>query len=338
MSAERTERLLNLLTLLLNTRRPLALDALRELEEFHAYGERGSKSGERAFDRDKAALLELGVPLRYVAPTDDELGGYMIDRDRYYLPPLELDQSELALMSMAGAAAAAIPGFARREALVRALAKLGFDVDEAAGPSRTLVHIPFAEGVDEALAASHLELLRDAVAARARVSIAYTDAKGAQTQRVVDPYGLYYRRGAWYLAGYCHKRRARRTFHIARLTRVEPRGEAAAFSVPADFDLAAQARLEPWEFPSHPPITVVIRVAPRLMPALGELFGGKAFVTPDGAGAIVKLEVTHREAIVSTVLPYGAAAVVLAPRDLRAELGLVYQKLAHRYAGAQAPP
>ena len=37
MSTVRTERLLNLLTLLLNTRRPLSFRAIRELDEFDAY-------------------------------------------------------------------------------------------------------------------------------------------------------------------------------------------------------------------------------------------------------------------------------------------------------------
>ena len=59
MSAVRTERLLNLLTLLLNTRRPISLREIREHEEFAAFQTKDPKSGERAFERDKAALIEL---------------------------------------------------------------------------------------------------------------------------------------------------------------------------------------------------------------------------------------------------------------------------------------
>ncbi|RYF04042.1 MAG: WYL domain-containing protein, partial [Deltaproteobacteria bacterium] len=92
MSAARTERLLNLLTLLLNSRRPVALREIRQLDEFAAYWTQDPKSGERAFERDKAALLELGVPLRWVAADTDEDeeggGGYVIDKDRYFLPAL----------------------------------------------------------------------------------------------------------------------------------------------------------------------------------------------------------------------------------------------------------
>ena len=76
MSAARTERLLNLLTLLLNSRRPISLRELREMEEFRAYCSVDPKTGERAFERDKASLVELGVPLRWIPPehADDEDG------------------------------------------------------------------------------------------------------------------------------------------------------------------------------------------------------------------------------------------------------------------------
>src|SRR5689334_224791 len=107
MSAARTERLLNLLTLLLNAKKPISLREIRDIDEFDAYRTEDPKSGERAFERDKAALIELGVPLRWIAPEsdEDEEGGYVIDKARYYLPELSLLPGELALLSIAGTAA-----------------------------------------------------------------------------------------------------------------------------------------------------------------------------------------------------------------------------------------
>ena len=57
MSAARTERLLNLLTLLLNSRRPISLREIREMDEFLAYQTSDPKSGERAFERDVSRRL-----------------------------------------------------------------------------------------------------------------------------------------------------------------------------------------------------------------------------------------------------------------------------------------
>ena len=257
MSAIRTERLLNLLTLLLNSRRPIALREIRELDEFEAYRTDDPKSGERAFERDKAALIELGVPLRWVAPEqeddDDGLGGYIIDRDRYFLPDLKLTPGELALLSIAGAAAAAVDGFVDKSALVRALAKLGFDVDEM-DKKPTLAHAPLLPGVDSGRIGAHLAVLHDSVARQRRVELAYAgiacDPQASPTVRQVDPYGLYYRQGSWYLVGYCHLRQAERTFAVARIDQVKGVGQAGAYAPPKEFDLRAHVDRRPWEFPS----------------------------------------------------------------------------------------
>jgi predicted DNA-binding transcriptional regulator YafY len=337
MSAIRTERLLNLLALLLNARRPMSLREIRELDEFEAYRTEDPKSGERAFERDKASLVEMGIPLRYVPPESDEddegAGGYLIDRERYYLPPLDLEPSELALLSIAGAAAAAIDGFPGRAAVVRALAKIGFDVDDEAPATAGLTHAPFALGVDAQRSGELLERLHDLVARRTRVELAYRSATGARSKREVDPWGLYYSQGVWYLVGYCHLRKAERTFHLARIDAVTATGRGGDFEVPADFDLSEHARRRPWELSKDASVEVTLRVAPRLVPAIPELFGSRARVEKVGEGALVRIDVSHRPALISAVLPHGAAVEVVSPDELRGEVGELYRKLVARYAG-----
>ena len=56
---------------------------------------------------------------------------------------------------------------------------------------------------------------------------------------------------------------------------------------------------------------------------------------PDGDGAIVRIDVSQRAALVSAVLPYGAAVEVLAPADLRAEVAGIYDELSRRYAATK---
>ncbi|MEM6533587.1 MAG: WYL domain-containing protein [Myxococcota bacterium] len=340
MSAARTERLLNLLTLLLNSRRPVALREIRELDEFGAYRTNDPKSGERAFERDKAALVELGVPLRWIAPEqadDDEdgLGGYVIDREKYFLPEIELSIADLALLSIAGAAAAGISGWPGRPAVIRALAKLGFDVDDES-PMASVAHAPMLEGVDSKTVGAHLQELHDAVARRRSVDLVYRKSRDDITERRVDPYGLYYRRGAWYLVAYCHRREAERTFHLARIQTLSPARGEHHFDVPATFALRTHVERRPFEFPSQVPVTVKIRLAARLVPAVPEIFGPRAQVSPLDDGAEVSLTVTHRSAVIETVLPYGADAEVLEPADLRQELRELYRGLAATYR--DAPP
>jgi predicted DNA-binding transcriptional regulator YafY len=336
MSAARTERLLNLLTLLLNSRRPISLREIRELDEFGAYQTDDPKSGERAFERDKSALLALGVPLRWVAPDvedeDDGLGGYVVDRDHYYLPDLALKPQELAMLTIAGAAAAAIDGFSGKAAVIRALAKLGFDVDENEGTvAPTLAHAPLTAGLDPERIGAHLALLHDATAHRRRVALSYGAATGT-TQRKVDPYGLYYRQGNWYLVGHCHLRRAERTFHVGRMLDVHLASNLGAFEVPPFFDLKAHVDKRPWEFPHAAPMEVAIRLAERLRPAIPDIFGRRVRIEETAAGPVVHLTITHQDALLAAVLPYGAAAEVLQPPDLRRQVGAIFATLAARYA------
>lgn len=339
MSAARTERLLNLLTLLLNTRRPVSLRELRELPEFGAYRTKDPKSGERAFERDKAALVDMGVPLRWVPPErDDEeegTGGYVVDRDHYYLPELDLAPQELALLSIAGAAASTIEGFPGRPAVIRALAKLGFDVDGHGAHPPALAHAPLSAGVDRAKVTRHLEVLHDAVARRLRMHVHYHGLSAAATQRHVDPWGLYYKHGGWYLVGYCHLRQDERTFHLGRIVHLEPAkgvGRAPHFQVPDSFQLSEHVRRRPWEFPHEPAFEVVVRLAEKLVPAIDEIFGPRAQLERVGSDVLVRLQVSHRAALMAAVLPYGAAAEIVSPESLRAEMANTYRALAACYA------
>lgn len=339
MSAARTERLLNLLTLLLNARRPISLREIREMDEFAAYRTVDPKSGERAFERDKASLVEAGIPLRWFSPEelDDEegVGGYLIERNEYYLPELKLTASDLALLSIAGAASAAIDGFPGRAAVLRALGKLGFDTGSDKRPS-AIAHVPMRADLDSKLVGNNLETLHDAVARRCKVSLTYQNRKGEGTHREVDPFGLYYRQGLWYLVGYCHLRAEERTFHLGRIAKLQiVRGQRASgyFEVPNDFSISFCASRRPWEYPQHHAIEVRIQVAAKLVPAIPEIFGDRVTVLKKGPeGALIELQVLNRGALVEAVLPFGASAEVREPAELRATIGDIYRSLALRYA------
>lgn len=341
MSAARTERLLNLLGLLLNARRPISLREIRELDEFEAYRNADPKSGERAFERDKAALLEAGVPLTWVPPDRDDvmegtegLGGYIIDRAEYYLPDLALTPTDLALLSMAGAAAAAMPHFPGRGDVLRALAKLGFDAD-AGAPARSMAHAPVLPGIDPERIRTNLETLQLAIGKHHRVHLTYESASGDHSEREVDAYGLYYARGAWYMVGFCHLRHDERTFHLGRINQAKDachnRVRGPDYDIPKGFDLSAHARRRPWEFPHAAPQTVELAIAEKLVPAIPEIFGPQTTVESTPRGTRVCLRVTHQAALVATILPYGAAVQVLRPKTLRAEIGALYRRLADRY-------
>jgi proteasome accessory factor B len=261
---QKDQRLLDLAAFLLKAAEPVPW---REIQEQFPedYGGRG-EAAIRKFERDKADLLELGIPVRYVAGDEDLPAGYLIDRDEFYLPDLKLPPEDLALLYLAGSAALASGTFPYARDLAHALNKLSFaarapGASEAAGLAARQLSAPEeGDGVD---VGARVEELSRAIAHVKRVHLVYLGAeRGAATERDVDPYGLFQRGGAWFLAGWCHLRRAIRTFHLSRIVSLTVNASAPRtrdFAPRPDFSLAALATRETWEYDVHAPVRCRIR-------------------------------------------------------------------------------
>src|ERR671917_302822 len=100
----RIERLVNLIAAFLETLRPLTAEDIRH--QVAGYGGTSLEAFRRSFERDKETLRDMGVPLEIV-PTDafsEQADGYIIPKDRYYLPELDLEPEELAALKLASEA------------------------------------------------------------------------------------------------------------------------------------------------------------------------------------------------------------------------------------------
>ena len=74
------------------------------------------------------------------------------------------------------------------------------------------------------------------IAAARRVEMEYyTPSRDEVTVRRVDPYHLRHFEGAWYLAGFCHRRREVRTFALDRIRRLEVLAETFPRPSPQEF-------------------------------------------------------------------------------------------------------
>lgn len=218
---DRVERLTNLLALLLETPRPLTLaDIAVELDGQYAATGNNLRA---AFERDKAALRDIGVPIESERRDDGSFGThvYWIDRDRYELADLDLDPDETRALQMAFAAVRSSSG-AAMTAADEALWKLGGGdaFESAALVTASVPELPA------------LPVLRDAAARRAVVEFGYH----GRTRRV-DPYGLLLRNGFWYVLGRDHGHDEQRTYRVDRIE-----GDATivggdgVFERPAGFD------------------------------------------------------------------------------------------------------
>src|SRR3954464_12724830 len=137
MAAKRAERLVNLVIALLGTRQYVSAARIRDTVPGYEPDdgtERADEAFKRMFERDKAELREIGVPLETgrtsIFDTED---GYRIARCEYELPAITLTGEEAAAVGLALRLwqSAQLAG-AAQSALVK-LRAAGVDVDQTRG-------------------------------------------------------------------------------------------------------------------------------------------------------------------------------------------------------------
>lgn len=295
--ADRLERLTNLVATLLDTRRPLPLEELVELVPGYPPGKAAYR---RQFERDKETLRDIGIPLE--TQTLDALGpevGYRIRPDQYYLPDLGLTPEEQAALHVA-VTAVRLEGGAGPEALW----KLGGLVGEAATAVAALPTVPELPAIFDAY--------------RERASVAFLH-RGES--RRLDPWGVVFRRGHWYVVGYDHDRAEERAFRIDRIEGPVQTGAAGTVEPPADLDPAELLRDEPWRFGGDEPVAARVLIDAAQAPGVVHQVGEQSVHArrPDGS-VVLGLPVTNVAAFRSFVVGLLDGAEVLAPPELRADV------------------
>ncbi|HEY7271225.1 MAG TPA: WYL domain-containing protein [Actinoplanes sp.] len=308
MSRTRTERLVNLVICLLSTRRFLTAAQIAATVPGYEHDPddpRDHEAFQRKFERDKAELRELGVPLETgTASVFDTEPGYRIAHREYALPDILLSPDEAAAVGIAarlwqhaGLAAAASSGLAKLRAA-------GVEVD----PHATLGVEPVVT-VDPAFGP-----LTSAARDRQAVTFAYRvpEVDDPATRRL-EPWGVVCWQGRWYVVGHDRDRAATRCFRLSRIVGpVSASGPARAFNPPRDLDLISHVAR--WSGPvTH---TGRATVTVRAGRAAGlRRWAVDAVPGPDGDRLTVPYsDVEH---LAGTLVGYGADVRVEAPPELR---------------------
>jgi proteasome accessory factor B len=290
---DRSKRLLDLVMLLLRARAPVTFREIRS--QFPSYQTANIEAGLRAFERDKADLLELGVPVRYITPDEDaavEDGGYVVELKKYRLPEVHLTPDEISALVLATSVARAVPSVGYARICDLAVRKLAFDYPEPDTPlawppqhgsmkehEPVLVHFPEGTSANERLLGDRFSLLEGATRNRKRVTLRYRSASTGELQsREIDPYGLFYRERSWLVVGHCHLRQDTRSFRLDRIDelKVAPKPRSPDFERPVDFDVRAYASRSPWTFSPHEAAEVLLEFDNEALSAANEDFGKDA--------------------------------------------------------------
>jgi proteasome accessory factor B len=308
MTVRKSERLLNLLIMLLVQRHYVAKDRIRTI----LYPDSSTEGFEKMFERDKEELRSLGVPIEVGnmdAYFDDE-PGYRIRPDEFGLPDITLEADEAAVIGLATRVwEHARLAEATTEA-VRKLTALGVQLDVSA--------LDIAEArltADE----PSFDVFWEATQERTPVEFEYR--RSGQTQvvtRHLQPWGVVRYSGRWYAVGLDTDRNEERVFRLSRVQGEARRaGRPGSYDVPPGTDVRATAkRLAP--APTTERAVVLVRTGAGL-PLRRDAETIEAGVAgPDDRTGWDRLVVSRSGlGLVDDLLGYGDDLYVEEPADLR---------------------
>lgn len=313
--AEKSERLLNLYIMLLaQTRFVSKLDIRRAHYGEYPETPRGFEAFEKAFERDKEDLRELGVVIE-VGSLDsyfEDEQGYRISPDNSSLPEIRFEADEAAVLGIAARAwEQQTLARATTEAL-RKLAAQGVEIDT----SRLDLVPPSLRAEEPAFDACW-----EATQKRRVITFDYRRPGEQPSRRRLQPWGVVRSSGRWYVVGHDLDRGAERVFRLSRMQgTVTMTGKTAAYDVPVGTDVQAVAHRLVHRSPDVEATVLVRQRAAvglrRRASAVEEDVAG-----PDAHTAWDRLTISGQvHDLANSVLALGSGAVVEAPDDLRADI------------------
>ena len=361
----------DLLASLLRNRYAISFEQIAREVPGYGAGEKDRASVKRMFERDKKELLRFGVPIETVLDEKGEPTLYTVARTNFYLPYLGLldaarrpspprrgtvgregyrmlqalafEPDELAAVAEAAARVRALGDPGVTADADSAMRKLAYDLPVGATAAERAPHVvPARAQPDPATFAVLDEALRD----RKVVTFDYRSMGSDRiTQRRVEPYGLFYLHGHWYLAGRDRDAGDLRNFRLSRMSGVRrntARESTPDYDVPPGFRLREHARSrQAWELGDGDAREVEVRfVRDTGAAAAAARLGAPVEGAPDRR----RFTVRRQDAFVRWLLAFAGDARPVAPDDvvaefdsqLRATLAL-YAERSPEGAGRTAP-
>jgi predicted DNA-binding transcriptional regulator YafY len=260
-------------------------------------------------------LQEMGIPIE---AERGRAGGYRM-RPGFKLPPLMFTNEE-ALVLVLGLLAAERLGLATSGLAVEgALAKLDRVLPETLRDrlraAQETLQLGLGDPEQERGHADGETVLTLSAAARngVRLRFRYRSSRGEESERFLDPYGIAFHNGRWYVAGWDHLREAMRTFRLDRILDIEPTRES--FEAPEGFDLMDEIHRSmasvPYRWSAEVRLEISLEEARRLVnPSVGNV------EAMDG-GVRLRIGADDLDWIVRRLSLLGVTFTVLDPPELR---------------------
>lgn len=345
----KVQRWIDLLAALLSRRFPATFDALaRDVPAYQAGQKRETLM--RMFERDKDDLRSFGIPIETRAFDEGEETGYLLRSRDFYLPylalvagarrgasgaasghsalaPLAFEPDELAAVADAGRRVCALGDPMLREDAESGLRKLAAHLPVGGAATSDGEHVVGTERVDPAL----FDGLGSALLDRKRVTFGYramSGASGEAATRHVEPYGMFFLNGHWYLAARDLDRAALRNFRLSRMTAAsvnKSKEQTPDYELPPGFRLEEHARSrQAWELGDGDATVAVVEFrgssgAARAGARLGDAPWGDEAVPASPDGVRRRFVVRRLDAFARWLLSFAGEAVPIAPDTLVAQ-------------------
>ena len=195
-----------------------------------------------------------------------------------------------------------LPEHADRDAMASLMAKL--ERGTASGAAQVAV-APMA-------LRDTMATIRSAIEGRTRIEFDYVSARGEAERRTVDPLRIESVNDDWYVRGWCHLRKAVRTFRLDRIDDLVSTGEPIS-------EHAADVVLPDRLFQgSDEDLTVSVDVAAATLPLIADYVPEDAPRIQEGGIVHTKVRVAHYHGLKRFVARFAGQVTVTGPKDARA--------------------
>jgi predicted DNA-binding transcriptional regulator YafY len=309
------DRLIHVLNLLRSRKSLRTADIARECEV-----------SERTVYRDILALSSANVPIYF----DD---GYKVLSDAF-LPPLNFDLEEYLILKLGLTASPLCKDSPFGNSAKRLLAKIDAGLSSSLKDEKHKID-PSLE-IDLKCTAEFCKLslvfglIEQSILNHRMIRITYDSLESGRAVRDIDPYFLVFRRHAWYMIGFCHKRGEFRAFRLNRIKKVSLLDKN--FEKDKKF-LLSDFLKNSWEIYCGELVEVKIEFkgkAARLI-AEGKYHPSEKIETRTDGKVLYSATVAGTEEIIRWILGFGEEATALEPKELRDEVVRILEKAKSNY-------
>lgn len=281
---------------------------------------------ERTIYRYINALSSANIPIYF-----DQ--GYRLLSDAF-LPPLNLTLDDyLVLKTALSSSVFANRSPLRKQAksvLAKIEANLGSAVRKDLDRLIDVASVNVKATSDFSKLSLMFKLIEQSILNRKSLKIVYESLQSGQSLRQVDPYSLVYRRHAWYLVGFCHRRAEIRLFRLNRIKKITLLDKS--FEKKQDFFLSDFFK-DSWEFYQGEPVCVRIKFRGTTAKVIesGQHHPSEKITKLKDGSLTYEVKVNGTEEICRWVLGFGEDAKVLEPKELKEKIRLTVEKMKRVY-------